>query len=48
MFWFWLANVLLFQMLFKLAPDNRWIGGAYYVWFSTVNLFMISVFWTLT
>jgi AAA family ATP:ADP antiporter len=46
-FWFWLVNVVLFQMLFKLAPENRWIGGAYYVWFSVVNLFMISVFWTL-
>lgn len=46
-FWFWVLNVLLFQALFKLAPDNRWIGGAYYVWFSVVNLFMISVFWTL-
>jgi ATP:ADP antiporter, AAA family len=46
-FWFWVLNVLLFQVLFKLAPDNRWIGGSYYVWFSTVNLFMISVFWTL-
>jgi len=46
-FWFWLINVLLFQVLFKLAPGNRWIDGAYYVWFSVVNLFMISVFWTL-
>jgi ATP:ADP antiporter, AAA family len=46
-FWFWVLNVLLFQGLFKLAPDNRWIGGSYYVWFSAVNLFMISVFWTL-
>jgi AAA family ATP:ADP antiporter len=46
-FWFWLLNVLLFQVLFRLAPDNRWIGGGYYVWFSVVNLFMISVFWTL-
>jgi AAA family ATP:ADP antiporter len=46
-FWFWLANVVLFQVLFRLAPDNRWIGGAYYIWFSVVNLFMISVFWTL-
>ena len=46
-FWFWVLNVLLFQFLFKLAPDNLWIGGSYYVWFSTVNLFMISVFWTL-
>jgi AAA family ATP:ADP antiporter len=46
-FWFWLANVLLFQVLFKMAPENLWIGGAYYVWFSVINLFMISVFWTL-
>jgi AAA family ATP:ADP antiporter len=46
-FWFWLANVLLFQVLFKIAPENRWIGGAYYIWFSVINLFMISVFWTL-
>jgi AAA family ATP:ADP antiporter len=46
-FWFWLLNVLLFEVLFKVAPDNRWIGGAYYIWFSVVNLFMISVFWTL-
>ncbi len=46
-FWFWLLNVLLFEVLFKLAPDNRWVGASYYVWFSAVNLFMISVFWTL-
>jgi AAA family ATP:ADP antiporter len=46
-FWFWLLNVLLFEVLFKLLPDNRWVGGAYYIWFSVVNLFMISVFWTL-
>jgi ATP:ADP antiporter, AAA family len=46
-FWFWLVNVLLFQVLFKIAPENLWIGGAYYVWFSVINLFMISVFWTL-
>ena len=46
-FWFWLFNVVLFEVLFRLAPENRWIGAAYYVWFSVVNLFMISVFWSL-
>ena len=46
-FWFWLANVLLFQVLFHLAPDNRVVAASYYIWFSVVNLFMISVFWTL-
>ncbi len=46
-FWFWLANLALFEVLFRLAPDNRWVGGSYYVWFSVANLFMISVFWSL-
>jgi AAA family ATP:ADP antiporter len=46
-FWFWLCNVVLFGLLFGLAPENRWLGSAYYVWFSVTNLFMISVFWSL-
>jgi ATP:ADP antiporter, AAA family len=46
-FWFWLFNVLIFAALFRWAPHNRWIVGAYFVWFSVVNLFMISVFWSL-
>jgi AAA family ATP:ADP antiporter len=45
--WFWLCNVALFVVLFRLAPENRWLGAAYYVWFSVANLFMISVFWSL-
>jgi AAA family ATP:ADP antiporter len=46
-FWFWLLNVLLFQLLFRLAPQNLWVAAGYYVWFSVANLFMISVFWSL-
>ena len=46
-FWFWLLNVVLFATLFRLLPDNIWIGAAYYVWFSVANLFMVSVFWSL-
>jgi len=46
-FWFWLFNVVLFEVLFRLAPENRWNGAAFYVWFSVANLFMISVFWSL-
>jgi AAA family ATP:ADP antiporter len=46
-FWFWLMNLAAFEVLFRLAPDNRWIAGLYYVWFSVANLFMISVFWSL-
>jgi ATP:ADP antiporter, AAA family len=46
-FWFWLCNLALFEVLFRLAPETRWVSGGYYVWFSVANLFMISVFWSL-
>jgi AAA family ATP:ADP antiporter len=45
-FWFLLANLLIFYVLFHLAPYNRWVAAAYFCWFSTVNLILISVFWT--
>jgi ATP:ADP antiporter, AAA family len=47
LFWFWLGNVLLFEVLFRASPESRWLGASYYVWFSVTNLFMISVFWSL-
>jgi AAA family ATP:ADP antiporter len=46
-FWFWLCNILLFELLFSLSPQNKWIAGSYYVWLSVVNLFIVSVFWSL-
>lgn len=46
-FWFLSANLLLFYFLFHLAPDNRWVAGAFFCWFSAINLIVISVFWTL-
>ena len=45
-FWFLLSNLLIFYILFNLAPYNRWVAAAYFCWFSTVNLILISVFWT--
>ena len=30
-----------------MAPESRWVAAGYYWWFSVVNLFLISVFWTL-
>ncbi len=46
-FWFWIINILVFYVLFQNSEDNRWVAAAYYLWFSVVNLFMISVFWSL-
>jgi AAA family ATP:ADP antiporter len=46
-FWFWILNILVFHALFSSVPGERWLAAAYYWWFSVVNLFMISVFWSL-
>ena len=46
-FWFWIASIALFAILLRLEPGSRLLGGAYYVWFSVANLFMISLFWSL-
>ena len=46
-FWFLLANLLIFYLLFHLSPHNRWVAASYYWWFSAINLILISVFWTL-
>jgi AAA family ATP:ADP antiporter len=46
-FWFWVGNILLFHALFGARPGSHWLAAAYFWWFSVVNLFMISVFWSL-
>ena len=46
-FWLLLLNLLIFDGLFRLAPQNRWVAASYFWWFSVVNLFLISIFWTL-
>ncbi len=46
-FWLLLLTLLTFYELFHLAPHNHWIAAAYFWWFSVVNLFLISIFWTL-
>jgi ATP:ADP antiporter, AAA family len=46
-FWFWIINILIFYGLFQISAESRWVAAAYYWWFSVVNLFMISVFWSL-
>jgi ATP:ADP antiporter, AAA family len=46
-FWLLIGNLLLFYGLFRQMPESRWVAAAYYCWFSVINLFLISVFWTL-
>ena len=40
-------TMVVFYLLLKTAPDNRWIAAAFYVWLSTFNLLTISEFWSL-
>jgi AAA family ATP:ADP antiporter len=46
-FWFLILDLLVFYVLFTAAPDSRPLAAGFYWWFSVVNLFMISVFWSL-
>jgi AAA family ATP:ADP antiporter len=46
-FWFLVADIVLFDLLLKAKPQDKWVAASYYVWFSTINLFIISVFWSL-
>lgn len=46
-FWFLILNLLIFYALFTAAPHSRSLAAGFFWWFSVVNLFMISVFWSL-
>jgi AAA family ATP:ADP antiporter len=46
-FCFLIANLVVFDLCFRATPDSRWLAAAFFWWFSVVNLFMISVFWSL-
>ncbi|HZF14673.1 MAG TPA: MFS transporter [Steroidobacteraceae bacterium] len=46
-FGFLILDLLAFCLWFHTAPDSRWLAAGFYWWFSVVNLFMISVFWSL-
>ena len=46
-FGFLVLNIVAFHFWFHATPDSRWLAAAFYWWFSVVNLFMVSVFWSL-
>ncbi len=47
---FFAANILLFAVLFHASDPARtvWVGRIFFVWASTFNLFVVSVFWQLS
>src|ERR1700722_11864558 len=39
-------SILMFYALFQFSANDRGIAAAFYVWVSTFNILIISVFWT--
>ena len=46
-FAFLVVDIVAFYFWFQATPESRWLAAAFYWWFSVVNLFMVSVFWSL-
>ncbi|HSN91881.1 MAG TPA: MFS transporter [Anaeromyxobacteraceae bacterium] len=44
---FFLLNLLVFFLLFRMEVAPAWVARAFFVWLSVYNLFVVSVFWSL-
>jgi len=45
-YYFFIANLLLFYFLLQLDIDQVYIARAFFIWASVFNLFVVSVFWS--
>ncbi len=45
-YYFFIANILVFYVLFESALPQAWVARAFFIWVSVFNLFVISVFWS--
>jgi ATP:ADP antiporter, AAA family len=46
-FCFIIASLAVFFFWFEAQPESRVLAASYYWWASVINLFMVSVFWSL-
>jgi AAA family ATP:ADP antiporter len=44
---FFAANLVVFWLVMKASPDNRWALASFFIWGSVFNLFIVSLFWSL-
>src|SRR5262252_2485030 len=44
---FFILNLLLFWLWFRVQADHTWIARTYFVWVSVFNLFVVATFWSL-
>ncbi|MBE0582133.1 MAG: MFS transporter [Desulfofustis sp.] len=43
---FFIANLLVFYLLFRSDLTHAWVARAFFIWASVFNLFVVSVFWS--
>jgi AAA family ATP:ADP antiporter len=41
------VSMVVFYFAFEANENSRWLAAAFYVWLSTLNLLIISVFWSM-
>ena len=44
---FFIVNLIAFWGAFSVGIGSTWLAGAFFVWVSVFNLFVISLFWSL-
>jgi AAA family ATP:ADP antiporter len=44
---FFAFDLVVFWAAMKAYPESAWVGGAFFVWASVFNLFVVSLFWSL-
>lgn len=45
-YYFFIANLLLFFVLFKSEITHAYVARAFFIWTSVFNLYVVSVFWS--
>ncbi|NNG11714.1 MAG: MFS transporter, partial [Halobacteria archaeon] len=45
-YYFFIANLLMFFLLFQSELTHAWVARAFFIWASVFNLFVVSVFWS--
>jgi AAA family ATP:ADP antiporter len=45
-YWFFIANILIFYVLFELEVVGLALARTFFIWTSVFNLFVVSVFWS--
>ena len=43
---FFVINIFIFYLMFTSGMETRFVAGAFFIWVSVFNIFLISVFWS--